>query len=273
MALRVTCPACQNRFAVPDQHAGKKLRCQKCQHVFLATDGTTDPAPMQPQNRSFEDPADDDANEQPQKSGMPLSTVVGLVAGAMVLLLVAAAITAYFLWPDKPASQAAATQPALVPHENEKNMESTEAAAAATEPSNKVALPPGVAPNKLGTVAIDPTGTKKPIAPPGNTPTDATKPPGEPTQPPITERPGGTSDDAPVKDGAELPRQAKVGELFTFKLKDAKGTQKWTRLQSPEGLEISSDGVIRWTPTERQVGTHELVTNAGRFKITVVPGK
>lgn len=42
MAIRVTCPGCQAAYTCPDDYRGKKLKCKKCQQVFLA--GSSQPA-------------------------------------------------------------------------------------------------------------------------------------------------------------------------------------------------------------------------------------
>lgn len=45
MAVTTTCPACNQRLQVPEQHVGKNVRCPKCQKVFLVGDAAK-PAPI-----------------------------------------------------------------------------------------------------------------------------------------------------------------------------------------------------------------------------------
>src|SRR5215510_12319516 len=35
MALLAPCPACQSKLSVPEELAGKKVRCAKCAHIFV----------------------------------------------------------------------------------------------------------------------------------------------------------------------------------------------------------------------------------------------
>src|SRR5262249_39216167 len=58
MSLVVTCPKCASKLSIPDAAAGKKLRCPRCQEVFLpdekqppaalSTQVTAQPPPLTP---------------------------------------------------------------------------------------------------------------------------------------------------------------------------------------------------------------------------------
>jgi len=36
MAIHVTCPSCNKQVGLPDQFAGRKVRCKKCKAEFIA---------------------------------------------------------------------------------------------------------------------------------------------------------------------------------------------------------------------------------------------
>src|SRR5687767_4726395 len=42
MAILTSCPGCSARFRLEDHLAGKKVRCQKCSHIFRAPLGASE---------------------------------------------------------------------------------------------------------------------------------------------------------------------------------------------------------------------------------------
>jgi len=43
MAIEILCPGCSRPLRVPDEHAGKQVRCPACQQISIAPGGTTSP--------------------------------------------------------------------------------------------------------------------------------------------------------------------------------------------------------------------------------------
>jgi len=50
MAMRIVCPACEAEYDVPETigGAGRKVRCARCQTVWVASAALPDPAPPEP---------------------------------------------------------------------------------------------------------------------------------------------------------------------------------------------------------------------------------
>src|ERR1043165_9199486 len=47
MPIQMACPECGQRLTIPEGAVGKKVRCQKCSHVFVA-ETKSDPQPPPP---------------------------------------------------------------------------------------------------------------------------------------------------------------------------------------------------------------------------------
>src|SRR5262245_43765223 len=45
MAIEIFCPACNRTLRVPDEHAGKQVRCPACQQISIAPGGEAPPGP------------------------------------------------------------------------------------------------------------------------------------------------------------------------------------------------------------------------------------
>jgi predicted Zn finger-like uncharacterized protein len=73
MPLRTTCPQCQRNLTIPDDSAGKKIKCPKCSHVFKSVETPKAAAPSP-------------RKEQAQKKSNGL--LYAAVGGAFALLLV-----------------------------------------------------------------------------------------------------------------------------------------------------------------------------------------
>lgn len=113
MAIKAVCPACQASFNVRDELRGKKIRCSKCKGVFLiggragnAVERSNPPAvkpprrpvgdavkprpPKQsgvPTGPSPEDAEHEEVPAQPAKRSGRAGLVLGIVGGAVLLLL------------------------------------------------------------------------------------------------------------------------------------------------------------------------------------------
>ncbi|MBV9122015.1 MAG: hypothetical protein JO112_01485, partial [Planctomycetes bacterium] len=82
-----------------------------------------------------------------------------------------------------------------------------------------------------------------------------------------------------LPNNSDLPRTLKVGEPFTYRLPplSGQGGTMYMRLSGPAGLDLTPQGLIRWTPKEDQAGKQLLVftRNTGgsmevyRYNLTV----
>src|SRR5262245_37424899 len=80
-------------------------------------------------------------------------------------------------------------------------------------------------------------------------------------------------------DFKDFPVKAEVGKEFAYDLAKDHGKAKYTQHSGPKGLTVSSEGEIKWTPTEADIGKHNLIffndadkkINISRYKIEVVP--
>jgi predicted Zn finger-like uncharacterized protein len=137
MPFTTACPNCSARLQVPDNLAGKRVRCKKCSEPFLVKaqaeddeDETPAPAKARPRPQDDderpskksrpaddEDEADEEEEDRPapkkkkkkKKQGVP-PLVIGLVLGGVIL--VGGGIGAFFLLKDdkKPDSELAAAK-------------------------------------------------------------------------------------------------------------------------------------------------------------------
>jgi predicted Zn finger-like uncharacterized protein len=94
MPIRVTCPECRGALSVQDAVRGKKIRCPKCQHVFVAAPaapakGTPPPAARTAAKSSPARPR----SAAPKKSGAPWV----IISVVVVLLVAGGAVGAFFL--------------------------------------------------------------------------------------------------------------------------------------------------------------------------------
>ncbi len=115
--MRVICPNCQAAYACPDEHRGKRLRCNKCQQVFVAEAA----APVRAQGLADQGPglaAPPRPAEQPTPPPIPsakgkarVSTGV-VIAGTLAVGLLFGGVGAglYFVL-TKPAAPADAPEP------------------------------------------------------------------------------------------------------------------------------------------------------------------
>jgi hypothetical protein len=86
------------------------------------------------------------------------------------------------------------------------------------------------------------------------------KPQPKPPMPPVAQS------DPPVHHGSTLPRKAIAGHPFTYQLCTPKGPAKYVKTDGPTGLEISDNGLVRWTPEKNTSGNFRFmarVNNAG----------
>jgi predicted Zn finger-like uncharacterized protein len=65
MAMQVECPSCGQKLKVPDNLAGKKVRCSKCQGTFMA--GAPEPPPPPVEDRFTADEPEGDYEERPAR--------------------------------------------------------------------------------------------------------------------------------------------------------------------------------------------------------------
>jgi predicted Zn finger-like uncharacterized protein len=132
MPQATTCPHCRTTLRVPDELLGKKVRCKSCAATFIATDDDRDEArppreetrlqsharPRLPSrgDRKRYDDDEDDVRRAPRKrkqQGVPVGLLVGLGAGAFVLVAGLGIVTAVVLSrSDAPANPAVAAAPA-----------------------------------------------------------------------------------------------------------------------------------------------------------------
>jgi predicted Zn finger-like uncharacterized protein len=137
MPFTTACPNCSARLQVPDNLAGKRVRCKKCSEPFLVEapaedDEAETPAPAKARSRPQDDderpskrsrPADDEGEADEEEEDRPARKkkkkkkpqgvpplVIGLVLGGVIL--VGGGIGAFFLLKDdkKPDSELAAAK-------------------------------------------------------------------------------------------------------------------------------------------------------------------
>jgi len=92
MPLTATCPNCSTKLRVPDELAGRRVKCSKCGTVFAADASRPDPAAaIQNEPRTTEPsrrrPRDEDEGElrPPKKQKNNTALIIGLVAGVVLL--------------------------------------------------------------------------------------------------------------------------------------------------------------------------------------------
>jgi putative membrane-bound dehydrogenase-like protein len=105
MPITTACPSCKQRLSVADQHAGKPVRCPKCEQTFLVpavAAAPTPPGPAKPPR-----PVEQDRRRSPQAPapvGRPranhsgLFWVIGLGCAGLSLLVMGGAAIAVVLW-------------------------------------------------------------------------------------------------------------------------------------------------------------------------------
>src|SRR4051794_11644713 len=110
MPFTETCPECRARQEVPDEAAGKRLRCKRCQTVFRAgnadVEAVPDEPPPRPRSRRPDDDRPrgrdhrDDRDDRPRERGPKKRSVLPvllIVIGVVVLIGVGSAV--YTLMP------------------------------------------------------------------------------------------------------------------------------------------------------------------------------
>jgi len=114
MPLRVLCPGCQTAYTCPDDIRGKKLKCKKCERVFLVG-GAVPPKAAEPAvqtvptRRAVAPPSAAAPPRTAPVVGRPPPLLALVVGGVLALLVVAAAgaVGVYFLaFRNGPRSQA-----------------------------------------------------------------------------------------------------------------------------------------------------------------------
>src|SRR5437879_5399608 len=123
MSIQGNCPECRCRFAVPDNLAGKKVRCPKCQAVFEARPGgdiTHAPASGKAGvTLAARGRPDVKASAPPRKPASPWYWVGLTLAGVgtCLALLFLVGVIVWMSLPSRPASnQAQVTNPTPTPN-------------------------------------------------------------------------------------------------------------------------------------------------------------
>ncbi len=81
-----TCPNCATKLNVPDELAGRRVKCPKCGTAFAVDGGEPDPAPT-PRDEPRRRPRDDDEGERrpPRKKKSKTGLIIGIVVGVGLL--------------------------------------------------------------------------------------------------------------------------------------------------------------------------------------------
>ncbi len=101
MAFEAVCPGCGARYDLREDMSGKKVRCKKCQQLFLALPGqdlededlAADEEEVRPRNRRAEQPRDDREDRprrkksKKKKAGFPVARAAIIGTAALVILL------------------------------------------------------------------------------------------------------------------------------------------------------------------------------------------
>ena len=102
MPITTACPSCKQRLSVADQHAGKPVRCPKCQQTFLVPAVAPAPTPLAAPKPA--PPAEQARRRSPQAtasqraSGNGLFWVIGLGCAGLSLLVMGGAAIAVVWW-------------------------------------------------------------------------------------------------------------------------------------------------------------------------------
>src|SRR5262245_29133186 len=126
MSFQSVCPGCQTSFTLKDEQRGKKIRCKKCEEIFVAAPArrpknedddekvATRPAASGTRSGSRNAPArgrrGDDEDEKPRRKDRKSdkgnnTALIVAVSGVSVVLIAAVAVVAIILTrPGKPAS-------------------------------------------------------------------------------------------------------------------------------------------------------------------------
>jgi predicted Zn finger-like uncharacterized protein len=271
MPSRTSCPRCHAEYVVRPEHAGKALRCKKCQALFTvpppaagarvqdrpaprgsADDtgdgaaaaagpvdwwaGSGDSVAAQPPRVTRVAADREPPPERPVARGFSGAVLAAAVAGALALGGASGSAVTYLL--TRPSSQppAVAAQEAARPFEG-----------------------PGRGAEDTGT----PVHPQEPAPRPATQPTAVTPVATSPAQP----------DAAPGPQ--EAPRiKAVAGRPLRYQLPVRPGQDRLELVSAPPGVELDAAGRLRWTPTTDQVGTHELavrVTDDGGSAVRRYP--
>ncbi len=66
--MNINCPSCASQLLLPDELAGKRVQCPRCQNAFNATGGAGPPAqPPRPPRPAPRDDDDDDDDYRPRR--------------------------------------------------------------------------------------------------------------------------------------------------------------------------------------------------------------
>src|SRR2546423_610715 len=101
MPLRLTCPGCKRTVSVPDEAAGKTVRCPACKTPFVVP--AVEPEPVRPAVRDDDEdeprprkrPARSDEDDRPRRRpkrrsrrGPPWGLIAGVGGGVLALATV-----------------------------------------------------------------------------------------------------------------------------------------------------------------------------------------
>jgi hypothetical protein len=263
MPFRVNCPKCQTPFTCRDEHLGKKLQCTNCGQAFQVG-GAPEPKPAPPSMaaKPVQVQARPSRVAVPQRTASaapalekPRSRIKAIAIAMLAALLVGTALGSagtYFLMrkqtPSTPNQLAQAEQRGAgtgdkeqpsAPADNptQPPIDSSERKPPERQPEAKPENQPEAPPEDK------PEPKREPKAPPKPEPTPKTEPKPQPKSPPPA-----AQRDLPVTHGGTLGRKATAGKPFTYQLSLPEGRAKYAKLEGPPDLEISTDGLLQWTP-------------------------
>jgi predicted Zn finger-like uncharacterized protein len=107
MPIATTCPSCNQRLQVNDQHAGKAVRCPKCQQVFQVPKEAPPVRPARPAP----------TNSRPRRTSSALVWMIGLGCGLSLLIFVGVSIVTLWLLFDRSSVNSTAVQQRSAPTE------------------------------------------------------------------------------------------------------------------------------------------------------------
>ena len=115
MPISATCPSCKTTFRVPDELAGKKVKCQKCQTPFIVAKSDSAPAPKKPvsaqisagepkpkpKKKAAAPPPMIDTSRYKKKSGCSCLTLVLLFfVGGGLLTCIGGGVVGWWYWDE-----------------------------------------------------------------------------------------------------------------------------------------------------------------------------
>jgi hypothetical protein len=266
MPFRINCPKCQTPFTCPDDNRGKRLQCSKCGQQFLAgsapaASGTSAAVQAQP-NRAATPATQRVAPPEPiPNAGPPIAAslspakliLLGLAAALVVGVLLGSAGTYWIMrsketapTPSQP-EQVAQAMPNTIA-EKQKNPNAEPSTPSRTEPT-----PEDITPQKADEEDVGkPVSKSEPKTEPKSEPKP--EPKKKPSPVPAPGSKPAKPADPPVRHGSTLGRKATNGEPFTYQLSRPEGKAKYAKVEGPQGLEISEDGLLTWTPNLESIG-------------------